>query len=92
VRLYHVSDQAETILEWGFQDGSSFLRAGRMHRGVWLFDRPVEAGEEISDDVRTIVVDIPEDVALRHEWLEEATEYRRFLIPASVLNRYLKRG
>jgi hypothetical protein len=50
----------------------------------------VEDGEEISDDSRTVVVDIPDDVALRHEWLEEKTGYRRFLFPAAIVNRYLK--
>ena len=90
MRLYSVSDQAEMILEGGFQDGAGFYRGGRLHRGVWLFDRPVEAGKEISDHSRTVVVDIPDDVALRHEWLEEKTGYRQFLLPAAIVNRYLR--
>jgi hypothetical protein len=90
VRLYHVSDDTRTILERGFQDGPGFYRDGKMHRGVWLFDRPIEAGEDRPADSRTVVVDVPDDLALRHEWLDEPREYRQFLIPASVVNRYLQ--
>jgi hypothetical protein len=89
VRLYHVSNEAAKILEAGFQDGAGFYRSGKMHRGVWLFDRPVENDEQGAAGPRTIVVDIPDDLALRHEWLEKSSDYRKFLVPASIVNRYL---
>lgn len=92
MRLYHVSDQAGLILEQGFEDGAGFYRSGKMYRGVWLFDRPVEDDEERAGDPRTVVVDIPDDLALRHEWLEEKGEYRRFLLPARIINRYLQKA
>lgn len=91
MRLYHVSDEAKSILEQGFADGAGFYRSGKMHRGVWFFDRPVEKGEESTGDPRTVVVDIPDDLALRHEWLEENLGHRRFLLPARIANRYLKK-
>jgi hypothetical protein len=88
--LYHVSDRVEGILEQGFLDGEGFYRSGKLHRGVWLFDRPVEEGRAYSGTVsRTLVVDIPDRVALRHEWLEAGTTHRQFLIPARIVNRYL---
>jgi hypothetical protein len=87
MRLYHVSDQVETILEHGFVDGDSFYHSGKLHRGVWLFDRPAEGYP--AADSRTVVVDIPDDLAVRHEWLEEDRDYRQFLIPADLVNRYL---
>jgi hypothetical protein len=52
--------------------------------------RPVRGrGEAAGVDSRTVVVDIPDDLALRHEWLEEDRDHRRFLIPAGLVNRYL---
>lgn len=54
-----------------------------------MFDRPIENGQPSLSSERTIVVDVPEDVALRHEWLEEPGIYRRFLIPARIINPYL---
>ena len=89
MRLYHVSDHAELILKEGFQDGPGFFRAGKLHRGVWLFAEPTEEGPDQPAMSRTVVVLIPDDVALRYEWLEEGSSQRRFLIPARVLNRYL---
>ena len=44
-------------------------------------------GEAAGVDSRTVVVDIPDDLALRHEWLEEDRDHRRFLIPAGLVNR-----
>ena len=92
MRLYHVSDQAEAILQGGFVDGTGFYRSGKLHRGVWLFDRPIEEERPYSGPPeRTVVIEVPDDVALRHEWLQEDTPYRNFLIPAQILNRYLSR-
>jgi hypothetical protein len=44
MQLYHFSDHAEAILGQGFVDGDGFYHSGRLHRGVWLFDRPEEGG------------------------------------------------
>jgi hypothetical protein len=89
--LFYVGD-AQSILEHGFVDGDGFYHAGKLHRGVWLFDRPWKTGEEsAAADEGTVVVDVPDDLALRHEWLQEDDGYRRFLMPAELLNRYLDR-
>jgi hypothetical protein len=40
-------------------DGDSFYHSGRLHRGVWLFDRPAGGGEDNTADSRTVVVGIP---------------------------------
>jgi hypothetical protein len=87
--LYHVGDDAQAVLDRGFQDGESFYHEGILHRGVWLFDGPVEKEESQEADSRTIVVDIPDEVAARHEWVQEGSSYRTFLIPAEIVNRYL---
>jgi hypothetical protein len=47
---------------------------------------PRKRGEEAAGaDSRTVVVDIPDNLALRHEWLEEERDYRQFLIPAGLV-------
>ncbi len=92
MKLYHVSDDAQAILDHGFQDGEGFYREGTLHRGVWVFDLPVENEQEYQADSRTIVVEIPDDLAARHEWLDEGSDYRKFLLPANILNRYMEKG
>src|ERR671916_1840771 len=92
MRLFHVSDHAELILEEGFEDGRGFYREGKLHRGVWLFDKPTEEGPDQPGMARTVVLDVPDEVALRYEWLEEGSHQRRFLIPARILNRFLGTG
>ena len=89
MRLYHVSDHAEIILKEGFQDDPGFYRGSKLHRGVWLFAEPPAEGPQESATLRTVVVQIPDEVAARYEWLEEQVPQRRFLIPARVVNRYL---
>jgi hypothetical protein len=90
MKLYHVSDDAEAILDHGFHDGEGFYHEGTLHRGVWLFDVPMENDQEYEADSRTIVIDIPADLAARHEWLEESRHHRKFLLPAEIVNLYLK--
>jgi hypothetical protein len=90
--LYYVGDDAQTVLERGFLDGEGFYHEGILHRGVWLFDRPLEREQEQVAGSRTIVVDIPDHVAARHEWLQEGSSYRKFLIPAEIANGYLETG
>jgi hypothetical protein len=87
--LYHVSDDAQAILDHGFEDGESFYHEGVLHRGVWLYDRPMEDEHEQEVDLRTVTVNVSDDLAARHEWLDEGSGYRKFLIPAEVVNGYL---
>jgi hypothetical protein len=58
---------------------------------MWLFNCPVERKHEQEADSRTIVVDIPDHVAARHEWLQERRSYRKLLIPAGIANGYLRK-
>ncbi len=91
MRLYHVSDQAEIILKEGFHDGPGFYREGKLHRGVWMFSKPTDDRPDAPAlDPRTVVVVVPDEVVARYEWVEEGSPQRKFLIPATVLNRYLR--
>ena len=91
MRLYHVSDHAELILRDGFRDGPGFHWEGKLHRGVWMFGEPTEENQDAPPiDPRTVVVVVPDEIAARYEWVEEGSPQRKFLIPARILNRYLR--
>jgi hypothetical protein len=82
LRVYHASDYdgALAIRESGFRDAADGGRAG-----VWVTDRPPDAGE--GHDRVLFVVDVPEAVASGYEEPGDG-EPRRFLLPAELLNRH----
>jgi len=53
---------------------------------VWFSDRPLDANDGARGD-GLLVVDIPEEVIVDYEWVEEGKGYREWLIPAEVVNR-----
>ena len=101
MRLFHKTknQNAESILRDGFLD-SEVTEAGRKFEGVRLFDDPF--GFNPSHDGNDVLfqIEIPEDVMLKHEWVEDrfATHFeysrskiqnpREFLAPASLVNSY----
>ena len=101
MRLFHLTKKGnqESILRDGFPD-SEVIEAGQKFVGVRLFDDPI--GCSPSRDVNDILftIEIPEDVLLKHEWVEDrfATHFeysrskiqnpREFLAPASLVNSY----
>jgi hypothetical protein len=87
MKLYHRTYQAEAILANGFSDGEGLYMTGKPWRGVWLTDQPQSSGEESWGDV-VLMVELPEHVADNFEWTEVEKEYREFLIPAELVNRY----
>jgi len=94
--LYHItsSENAAAIKRDGFRDtGGSYMteseHRGVEHRGVWLFDRPLDANEGAWGDT-AIAVDLPLSEADldQYEWKEEGKVYREWLIPAAIINKY----
>jgi len=85
MRLYHETPHADAILADGFRDGEGKYLTDGMHRGVWVSDRPLG---EIGEGGRVFVIDVPEDVVLEFEWVEEGKGYREFLVPAAILNAH----
>jgi hypothetical protein len=101
MRLFHLAKKANqvSILRDGFLD-SEVIEAGRKFAGVRLFDDPF--GFNPSHDGNDVLfqIEIPEDVLLEYEWVEDglATRFeyshskiqnlREFLAPASLVNSY----
>jgi len=87
VRLYHRTDHADTILAGGFQDGEGGYGTLNVYRGVWLSNVPLDANEGAQGST-LLTLDMPEEQAAEYEWIEDWKQYREFLIPAEVVNRY----
>lgn len=98
--VYHKTWAAEAILEKGFEDRESVRWMGPIACGVWLSDQPLDCNEGATGDT-VLVLDIPEEVLLEYDVVEDEEEtedgtwvpcadkpYREFLAPAEVVNRY----
>jgi hypothetical protein len=89
MRLYHRTDARDAILADGFTDAEGDYLTDRIHGGVWLRDRILDANEGTAgEDV--LDLEIPEEIVAPFEWVEEDTGYREFLVPAEIANRYLR--
>ena len=87
MKVYHRTSAAEAILQHGFRDGEGCYMTATRWRGVWVSDQPLDENEGAwGDTVSTL--DLPEDVFVHHEWVQEGFRYREALIPATVLNQY----
>jgi hypothetical protein len=88
--LYHNTfpESAAAVVATGFRDRVHFYMTPTRHRGVWFIDKPEFCPDP--DDRRSIwlVVDLPDEVVRRYEWVAEGSPYREFLIPAQIVNRY----
>ena len=90
MRLYHRTDAKDAILAEGFTDAEGDYLTERLHGGVLLTDRILDASEGVpADDV--LDLEIPEEIVAPFEWIEEDKGYRGFLVPVEVVNRYLLR-
>lgn len=87
LRLWHRTayDRALEIRRAGFRDEPAAFEGADGRRGVFLVDREdAGAGEE---EAMLFVVDLPEASAAPHELPPGPDGSRRFLVPATVLNR-----
>ncbi len=85
VSLYHATtlEAARNIVATGFVDSSQELHQGRLYRGVWLSDaRLIELAPVI------LLVVVPEPLVREYELLGESHGYRRWLVPAELLNSH----
>jgi hypothetical protein len=87
--LYHVTSEeaARSILRDGFLDGRGTYLTIQEWTGVWLSDSPVSVNEGAQGET-ILAVDIPLDLVLDYEWVEEGKPYREFLVPARLVNAY----
>ncbi|MBN3949062.1 MAG: hypothetical protein HWQ38_22380 [Nostoc sp. NMS7] len=90
---YHRTNASEVIMKEGFKDGTGTYMTGEFHTGVWFSNFPIDANEGAFGDV-VLSLDIPEEVFIQYEWVEESPEvenkYRESLIPASIVNKFGK--
>lgn len=93
MRLYHatLAGLADLIIENGFDDRSPRDTPG--DPGTFFADQPVTGWDSTGSEYTTLVVDVPDDVALKHEIHDrypgdEDSGFREFLLPAAVVNRY----
>ena len=87
MKVFHRTTHATAILSHGFRDGTGKYLTKHEYTGVWVSDRPLDASEGAHGET-LLSLDVPEDVLAEHEWFEEGREFREFLVPASILNRY----
>lgn len=93
VRVFHRTSRAAAaaILENGFRDATGNYMTQGAHEGVWVTrDRPWSlATGGIASDETLLMVEIPDELFDRHEWVGPHPEaYREALIPAVELNAF----
>ena len=82
---------AEVVLKEGFKDFPCEVTGEAQHlSGVKLLDNPDGWIPEAKDGNILLAIEIPEDDLIGHEvvTIENKSEFRKFLIPASVVNSY----
>ena len=87
MNLYHRTFAAAAIIRDGFPLGEGPPNA---HRGVWVYDEPLDEQEGALGNVVLVISGVPEaavaDFELRHA--DRSRSFREFLVPAGVLNRF----
>jgi hypothetical protein len=88
VKLYHRTPAGDAILAEGFRNGRGHYLTSNIYEGVWLSNMPLSAASGApGDDV--LVVEMPEEVIAEFEWVDETNgEYREWLVPADIVNRF----
>jgi hypothetical protein len=91
MRLYHRTDAKDAILAEGFTDADGDYLTERLHGGVLLTDRILDANEGAAAGEDVLDLEIPEEIVAPFEWIEDDKGYREFLVPAEIAKRYLLR-
>lgn len=87
MRLFHRTSSGQQITQGGFRDGRGTYLTSKVWDGVWLSDVPLDLDEGAEGD-DLLLIEMPENVVEKYEWVEDGKTYREFLIPAEVVNRY----
>lgn len=90
ITLYHVTSRrnARSILRRGFKNRKGHFLTERVHRGVWLSDRPLlDCNEGISDGsvVLQVTLKVRRGELANYEWIEQGKPYREWLLPAAMI-------
>ena len=73
MKLYHHTFAAAAILAEGFKDHTGYYMFNVPLTGVWFSDVPLGINEGADGDTY-LVVEVPEDVAINYEVIEEVDE------------------
>src|ERR1035437_7645319 len=89
MRLYHATTPgvADLIMGSGFRDARGTYMTEHEHEGVWLSAEPLTINEG-ADGEEILAMEMPDDVVVPYEWVEEGKPYREFLVPAELVNGY----
>lgn len=93
LKLFHrtSAEIADKIVRSGFKDGTGNYLTANKHSGVWLSDVPLDANEGPSGDtLLEVKLDLPERDLRQYEWIEKGKPYRKWLIPAWLINTQAK--
>ena len=91
ITLYHRTnkDAARQIIANGFRDGKGYYGTENLYEGVWLSDRALDANEgAVGTVVLRVELTKDESEIAFFEWRDDATSYREWLVPASLINEY----
>lgn len=88
MKVFHRTPHGLQIIRKGFRDNDGHYMANDIYRGVWFSDWPLSDDEGAFGDW-IFYVEIPDEVLAPFEWVEElgCKGYRKFLVPASVVNK-----
>jgi len=91
MKLYHITtrERVDAISKKGFKDQTGTYGTGIFHKGIWISNVPLDINEGAMGDV-LFSFEIPEKIIASYEWIEEGKPYREFLVPAKILNTYLR--
>jgi hypothetical protein len=87
VILYHRTPAGAAILAGGFRDGHGNYLTINEYSGVWLSNSPLDANEGATGD-DLLAVEIPEEAIAEYEWVQDFPDYREWLVPGEIVNRY----
>jgi hypothetical protein len=94
VKVYHIvrSAEAPDIEVRGFREPSGRYLADSLENGICVADRPLlaESGIEIGLAACFEIL-VADRVLVGRERVEAGKEYRQYLVPALLLNRYPRR-
>jgi hypothetical protein len=94
VKVYHITEaeNAPNIERRGFRGPIGGYLSDSQQNGVWVSDQPllIESALQI-ESVVCFEIAVSDRVLLSREWTQIGKGYRRFLVPAAVLNRFRRR-
>ena len=81
-------EDARSVIESGFKNGSGYFLSNRIWTGVWLSSVPIGSDHGAEGDALLMVeLEIDDGELARWEWVAEGRTYREWLIPANILNK-----